>query len=140
MLLIILLALGKGAAEWGRIPAVVWLHLGTIGLALGLTPFILLRRRGDRWHRMTGYVWTTAIMVTAIATYWIRETNPGKLSIIHLLSLFTLIQLPRVILAAHRHDIRAHRRGIQLIVAAGLLTTGFFTFVPGRMLGNWLLG
>jgi uncharacterized membrane protein len=140
MLLAVALSLAKGAGEWGRLPTIVWFHLATIGLALGLTPIILLRRRGDWWHRRIGYVWMAAVMVTAISTVWIRETNPGKLSVIHLLSLFTLVQLPRVIMAARRHDVTAHRRGIQLTVAGALLIAGFFTFMPGRILGNWLLG
>ncbi len=120
-------------------PAIVWIHLATIILALGLTPFILLRRRGDRMHRRVGYVWLAAVIVTAISTFWIRETNPGKLSLIHLLSLFTLVQLPRVIMAARRHDVTTHRRGIQFFIIGALLIAGFFTFVPGRILGDWLL-
>ena len=139
MLLVVLVSLGRGATEWASLPGVVWFHLATIGLALGLTPFILLRRRGDAVHRTVGYVWMAAVIITAVSTFWIRETNPGKLSLIHLLSLFTLIQLPRVVLAARRHDVTAHRRGIQLFVIGALLIAGFFTFVPGRILGNWLL-
>jgi len=140
MLLVVLLSLFRGAAEWARLPAVVWFHILTVSLVLGLTPLILLRRRGDRWHRRAGYVWVTAIMITAISTFWIREINPEKLSPIHLLSLFTLVQLVRVVMAARRHDVAAYRRGIQLIVVGALLIAGFFTLVPGRILGNWLLG
>jgi uncharacterized membrane protein len=139
MLLIVLVSLARGAADWGSLPAIVWFHLATIMLALGLTPFILLRRRGNSMHRKAGYVWLAAVIFTAISTFWIRETNPGKLSLIHLLSLFTLVQLPRVLMAARRHDVVAHRRGIQFFFIGALLIAGFFTFVPGRIVGNWLL-
>lgn len=79
-------------------------------------------------------------MTTALASFWIRESNPGTLSPIHLLSLFTLLYLPRVIWHARRHLVDAHRRGIQFTVAGALLIAGFFTLIPGRTLGNWLLG
>lgn len=140
MLLAVLVSLAKGAAEWGRLPDLVWFHLATIAIALGLTPLILLRRRGDKWHRRTGYVWAAAIMTTALATFWIRGINPGRLSLIHLLSGFTLLMVPIVIFCARRHRIRARRIGIQSAVAGALLIAGFFTLVPGRILGDGLLG
>lgn len=140
MLLAVVAALAAGAGHWGRLPALVWFHLATIGVALVLSPVILLRRRGDKWHRRSGYVWAAAILATAVASFWIRGANPGRLSSIHLLSAFTLMLLPLVILAARRHRVAAHRLGIQAAVAGTLLVAGFFTFVPGRILGDWLLG
>ena len=140
MLLAVAVSLGRGASEWGRLPGLVWFHLGTIALALALTPVMLLRRRGDRLHRALGYVWTAAILATAISTFWITESNPGRWSPIHLLSVFTLVMVPRVILAARNHRAHAHRQGIRFVVAGALIVAGFFTFMPDRMLGHWLLG
>ena len=140
MLAAVLLSLAKGVSEWGRLTALVWFHLATVGIALGLSPVILLRRRGDRWHRITGYAWIAALMVTAASTFWIREINAGSLSPIHLLSAFTLVMLPLIVLAARRHNIAAHRRGVRFAVGGALLIAGFFTFLPNRLLGSWLFG
>ena len=140
MLAAVLLSLAKGASEWGSLPTLVWFHLATVGLALGLSPVILLRRRGDRWHRITGYVWAAAILTPAAATFGIRDINEGGLSPIHFLSAFTLVMVPTVVLAARSHNIAAHRRGVQAAVGGALLIAGFFTFLPDRLLGAWLLG
>lgn len=140
MLTAMIAALLRGADGWGRIPPIVWFHLATIGTALLLTPAILLGKRGSPWHRRLGYVWAAALWTTALASVWIRESNPGHLSRIHLLSLFTLLYLPRVIWLARAHRVDAHRRGIQFTVAGALLIAGLFTLVPGRTLGTRLLG
>ncbi|QAY79409.1 DUF2306 domain-containing protein [Sphingosinicella sp. BN140058] len=139
MLLVVCTALGRGLAAWNSLPAIVWFHIGTMLLALALTPIILLRRRGDLWHRRLGYVWVGALVTTSVATFWVRISHPGHLGPIHILSVFTLVQVPRAILAARRHDIAAHRRSITLLVSGALLIAGFFTFLPSRLLGHWLL-
>lgn len=133
-------ALGRGFGDWGRIPSLIWLHLATIGVALALTPVILLGKRGSLWHRRLGYIWASALMITALATFGIRTSSDGGLSPIHLLSVLTLIQLPRAIWAARRHRVDQHRRHLQIMVAGALVLAGVFTFVPGRVLGGWLLG
>ena len=80
----------RGRAHWGELPWQVWLHLATVMPAMALTPVILNRPRGDRRHRMLGYVWVTLLAVTALVSFAIRFNTPGRLSWIHLLSVFTL--------------------------------------------------
>jgi uncharacterized membrane protein len=59
---------------------------------------------------------------------------------IWLLSIFVLIQVPRMILAARRHDMIAHGRGARAMVIGAFLVAGFFTLPFGRLLGSWLFG
>lgn len=94
LLAAVAVALFKGRAEWGQVPATIWLHIATIVLALGLTPVMLLRPRGDRMHRRLGWVWAGAMVVTALSTFAIRTIDPGRLWFIHILSAWTLIQVP----------------------------------------------
>ncbi|WP_174297586.1 hypothetical protein [Sphingomonas bacterium] len=49
-----LVAIGRGRAEWRAVPTLIWLHLATVLFATGLTPAILLGRRGTGRHRMPG--------------------------------------------------------------------------------------
>ncbi|MFV4725690.1 hypothetical protein ACNJUL_21340, partial [Mycobacterium tuberculosis] len=65
---------------------------------------------------------------------------PGSFSPIHLLSLYVLIALPRLVLAARRGQIARHRATVRGIVSGGLLIAGAFTFGFHRLLGTWLLG
>jgi len=133
------IAVAKGHNEWGRVPAIIWLHLGTIAVALGLTPVLLLRRRGDSRHRLLGWIWASAMFITAVITLFVRVINPGHLSPIHLLSLLTIVAVPRLVWQARGHRIAQHRRGVRTVVTFALLLAGVLTFPFGRMLGVWLM-
>lgn len=73
-------AIARGRAEWAHVPALIWLHLATILVATGLTPVILLRRRGDARHRLLGRVWVLAMLASAALTLGIRVIRPGHWS------------------------------------------------------------
>ncbi len=97
-----------------RRPGNLWGHIATILPALALTPLMLLRRRGDRLHRRLGWVWAAAMAVTALMTFWIREINNGEFSPIHILSAFTLLMVPWIVVAARRHQHARHRATVML--------------------------
>lgn len=138
LLVIVLAALFRGQAEWSRVPPVVWAHLATILVALVLTPVMLLRRRGDRNHRVLGWVWAAALFGTAFISLFVKVLNPGHFSYIHLLSILTIVQVPMIILYARRHDHKRHRQAVRGMVIGALLIAGFFTLPFGRLLGHWL--
>lgn len=137
---VVIVALARGYAEWGRVPPLVWAHLVTILTALALTPVMLLRKRGDLLHRRLGTVWVAAMLLTALISFGVRDINRGGFSVIHLLSAWTLIQVPRLWWAARHHNIRAHRSGVRGMVTGALLIAGFFTFPFNRLLGHFLFG
>ena len=140
MLAAVLTALVRGYTEWNMVPPVVWAHLATIIIALGLTPVMLLRKRGDARHRMLGWIWTSAMALTAAISLGIKMINHGQFSLIHLLSLFTLVQVPIIVITARKHQVKRHRRGVRAMVTGALLIAGFFTFPFGRLMGSWLFG
>ena len=140
MLGFIVAAVLRGMDEWRTIPATVWLHLATIALALVLTPVLLWRVRGTRRHRQLGYVWSAAMMVTAITSYFLRFTHPGQLGPIHILTLLTIVLVPVLVVSARRHDVYRHRRTVRGLIIGALLIAGFFTFPFDRLLGHWLFG
>ena len=73
-------------------------------------------------------------------TFGIRGLNQGSLSLIHILSAWTLVQVPLIVWAARRHDHRRHRNAVRGMVAGALLIAGIFTFPFDRLLGSWLFG
>ena len=133
-------ALWRGRDEWGEVPVFVWAHIATIVLAVSLTPVMLLRRRGDRLHRRLGWIWVSSMGLTALLTFWIRGLNGGSLSFIHILSAWTLIQVPVIVWAARGHNIARHRAAVRGMVTGALIIAGIFTFPFGRLLGDWLFG
>jgi uncharacterized membrane protein len=131
-------ALFRGRSQWAIVPAEIWAHIATITVALALTPVMLLRRRGDALHRRLGWIWVVAMFLTALLTFAIRHINGGSFSFIHILSAWTLIQVPVIAWAARTHDVKRHRRGVRAMVLGALLIAGFFTFPFNRLLGHWL--
>lgn len=133
-------AIWKGRSEWAEVPDLVWAHIATIVIALVLTPVMLLRRRGDRLHRRLGWIWATALAATAAATFGIRGINQGSMSLIHILSAWTLIQVPLIVWAARTHNIARHRFAVRAMVTGALIIAGVFTFPFDRLMGQWLFG
>ena len=140
VLVAVLVAIWRGSAQWSATPLLLRAHLLAVVAALVLTPAILLRRRGDRKHRLLGYGWVVAMALTAGFSLFVQMIHPGRFSAIHLLSLFVLVQLPRLVGAARRGDIVRHRAIIRGIVIGALLIAGAFTCPFHRLLGTWLLG
>jgi uncharacterized membrane protein len=82
----------------------------------------------------------TAMFVTAVFSLFVRQSNHGRFSLIHILSVFVILAVPRAIWTAKTHRIAQHRLAIRGMVTGSLLIAGFFTFPFGRMLGVWLFG
>ena len=138
LLAFVLVALFKGRAQWHAVPPLVWAHLATIMIALALTPVMLLRRRGDAFHRQLGWVWAVSMFTTAALSFGVHVSNPTGFSIIHILSVWTVIQVPIIVWSARAHNIVRHRRAVRGMVLGALLIAGFFTFPFDRLLGHWL--
>ncbi len=134
----VMIAVAKGVSQGALVPASVWWHVGTIYIALLLTPVMMLRRRGDRLHRTLGYVWVVAMFATAAISFDIRGINRGEFSLIHILSAYTLLQAPLIVWRARQHNHAVHRRSVRLMALGALLIAGFFTFPFNRLMGMWL--
>jgi uncharacterized membrane protein len=133
-------ALVRGMAHWHEVPWTIWVHLATMMAALALTPVMLWNPRGTSRHRVLGYVWIGCLALTAVLSFWIRVSHPGHLSVIHILSAWTLVTLPVIVLSARSGNHVRHRRAVRGMVIGALLIAGFFTLPPFRMLGQWLFG
>lgn len=137
---IVLVAVARGHAQWRLLPWPAWAHLLTVAPVLALTPFMLGRPKGDRRHRILGYVWLGLMAATALVSFAVRLSHPGHLSWIHILSAWVLIQCGLIVQAARAHRIARHRARVRGLVIGGLLIAGFFTLPFGRLLGQWLMG
>jgi uncharacterized membrane protein len=144
-----LAAIGRGSGHWAMLPPVGWAHLVTILVATLLTPLMLLRRKGDRRHRLLGYVWAAAMVLTAATSLFFKTRGgnvsslgvfSGDFSPIHILSVIVLVMVPLAVVRARRHDRAGHESAIRGVVIGALLVAGFFTFPFGRLLGSWLFG
>ncbi|MFN3744755.1 MAG: DUF2306 domain-containing protein [Hyphomicrobiaceae bacterium] len=119
----------------------IQLHALAAISAFGLGLVQLTRRKGDRPHRLAGYVWAGLMLVIAASSFWIHEIDQWRgFSLIHLLSIWVLSYTPFAVMMARRGNISAHKRGMIGLFAGALIIAGLFTFVPGRIMHAVLFG
>lgn len=116
----------------------LWIHLGTVLPAIPLGAWVLWGPKGTPGHKAAGRIWALMMLVTAIASFWLRGLT-GGIGPIHLFSVLTLYSIPVSIWNARRGNIEAHRRAM-VGVYAGLIIAGGFAMLPGRFLSMALLG
>ena len=130
----------SATAEWqlpGR-EAALAIHVGSALLAIPLGAYVLWERKGDARHRTLGRAWAALMTIIAASTFWLRSLS-GGFSLIHLLSIVTLVSVPLGIFHAWRGAIECHRRTMRNLYI-GLLVAGVLAFLPGRLLGTVLFG
>jgi uncharacterized membrane protein len=115
---------------------VILLHAGAAIAALLLGFAVFLRRKGDFNHRLLGRAWVGLMLVAALSSFWIKGS--GSFSWIHGLSVLTLVLLTRGVMLAVRGDIRQHRKVMFGTFCGALVIAGFFSLVPGRLMGHAL--
>ena len=112
----------------------VALHLAAVLPALLLGAIQLVTRKGTWQHKALGWLWVAAMAVAAISSFWIYELNKaGGFSVIHLLSLWTLVSLGCAIWFIRRGNVRAHQ-GFMIGTFLGLAGAGLGALAPGRTL------
>lgn len=117
------------------------LHAFAALAAFGLGVVQLAGPKGTLPHRVIGWTWAALLATVAVSSFWIHTIRQfGPFSLIHLLSIFTLVMLPLALLAAHRHRVAAHRRAMILLFSGALVIAGVFTLYPGRIMYKVVFG
>ena len=117
---------------------VVLVHLATAVLALGIGALNLTRPKGTRAHRVLGWTWVGLMAGAAISSFWIFGLRNGAgPSLVHLLSVWTLVALSCAIVAIRRGKVRMHK-AFMIGTFLGLLGAGLGALAPGRLLAQWL--
>lgn len=116
----------------------IQMHVCSALLAALLTPFLFLRRKGDRTHKLLGRIWWGAMAITALSSFAITGIRlVGPFSPIHLLSLLTLFSLVQGVRYARAGKITGHKQSM-LGAMGGLVGAGLFTVLPGRLMSKVL--
>jgi uncharacterized membrane protein len=101
------------------------------------------REQRPRLHRAFGYAWVTLMVITAVSAIFIRDRrlpNIDGFTPIHLLVPVTLGMLAVAFYALAKGNIRVHRATMQRLYFGACVVAGGFTLLPGRFLGNLVLG
>lgn len=110
------------------------LHLSTALLSLVLGLIVLAGKKGTASHKAFGRLWVGLMASVALSSFWIQELRHGAgLSLIHLLSAWTLLSLALAVHFIRRGNVRAHK-GFMVGTFLGLLGAGAGALAPGRTL------
>lgn len=89
-------------------------HASAASVSLLLGGYQLARRtKGDRVHKALGWVWVAAMTFVALSSFAIREMRHGRLSLLHLLSVVTLVSMMWAIIAIRRGNVARHRAAMR---------------------------
>lgn len=120
---------------------IIQLHAYAATLAFLIGSMVLFRKKGDRAHKRWGMSWVGLMVVVCVTSFFIWEIRMfGFFSPIHLLSIITLGSLWLAVQQARRRNIKAHMRTMQILYLAALVITGWFTFMPGRIMNRVVFG
>lgn len=130
-----------------QLTPLIAIHLSAALGAVVLGPVALWARKGarqrPRLHRAFGYAWVTLMLATAISAIFIRDyglPNIAGYTPIHLLIPVTLFALFSAFRHLARGNINGHRKAMQSLYVSACIVAGAFTLLPGRTLGNLVLG
>jgi len=95
--------------------------------------------KGSPLHRIVGRVWVGLMLYVSVTSFWIREIRHGHFSLLHILSIVTIVTVTLGILDARRGNLRSHvgnMRGSWI----GLCFAGAFALgVPDRDIPQFVL-
>lgn len=119
----------------------IQIHVAAAVLAFLLGGYVLFARKGGRRHRMAGMAWVMLMVIVCVSSFFIHMIRlVGPWSPIHLLSVATLAALVYAIAQARRRNIVGHQRTMQGLYLGALIGAGSFTFLPGRIMHEVMLG
>lgn len=108
-------------------------------LSIGIVQFAA--PKGTLPHRSVGWLWVLLMVVVAGSSFWIHEIRTfGPFSLIHLLSILTLIVLPNLVMKARSHEVGMHRHLARNLFIGALVIAGLFTLLPGRIMHEVVFG
>ena len=122
-------------------PIEISIHAFAAIAAFVLGLFQFAHTKGDRRHRVTGWLWVALMAAVAVSSLFVNTTcSFGPFSAIHLLTVLTIVMLPLGVLAARRHRVAAHQRTMTFLFVGALVIAGGFTFLPGRIMHDVAFG
>ena len=122
-------------------PFVVQIHAYIAFAVIALTVAVFSFRKGNRLHRVMGWIWVIGMASVAISSFWINDMRwVGPFGPIHLLSLFTLYSLVEGVRAARGHRVADHRANMRALTFGALIIAGAFTLLPGRIMFDVISG
>ncbi len=92
----------------------------------------MLRAKGSASHRLLGRVWVALMSLAAVSSFWLTGLSDG-FSVIHPLSIWTLVAMALAIYFVRKGNVKSHKR-FMVGTYLGLAGAGIGALMPGRTL------
>lgn len=100
---------------------------------------LFFSRKGSPLHRFVGRTWVVLMLYVSVTSFWIRELRSGQFSLLHVLSVVTIITVSLGFVSALRGDIPNHV-GNMIGTWIGLSTAFVFAVaVPDRAIPQFVI-
>lgn len=93
----------------------------------------IISKKGDKTHKVIGWIWVLLMLYVSISSFWIKELNDGTYSWIHLLSVWVIVSLALAIYFIKKGKLILHKI-FMIGNFIGLSVAGLFTLFPGRFI------
>lgn len=122
-------------------PPAVQAHAFAAMAAFALGVVQLVAPKGTLPHRTLGWIWSVLMALVALSSFAIHTICTfGDFSVIHGLSVLTLVALPYALWNARHHRVARHARAMRLLFLGALVIAGAFTLWPGRIMHDVMFG
>ena len=117
------------------------LHAIAAMIAIILGGIQLYMKKGGTIHKFLGRAWVGLMLIVSVSSFFIHKINFwGAYSPIHLLSIWTIFSLGLAIYFVRVGNIKRHKQVMLALYGGALILTGFFTFMPGRVMHQIVFG
>ena len=122
-------------------PSPTPLHAIAAMVAIVVGAVQLYMKKGGSTHRILGRIWIGLILAVALSSLFIHEIRMwGPFSLIHLVSVGTILVCGRAVYLARVGKIKRHRNAMVSLYVFALVLTGLFTLSPGRVMHQIVFG
>ena len=117
------------------------LHAIAAMIAIILGGIQLYMKKGGTIHKFLGRAWVGLMLIVSVSSFFIHKIKLwGAYSPIHLLSIWTIFSLGLAIYFVRVGNIKRHKQVMLALYGFALILTGFFTFMPGRVMHQIAFG
>ena len=117
------------------------LHAIAAMIAIILGGIQLYMKKGGTIHKFLGRAWVGLMLIVSVSSFFIHKIKLwGAYSPIHLLSIWTIFSLGLAIYFVRVGNIKRHKQVMLALYGFALILTGFFTFMPGRVMHQIVFG
>lgn len=95
--------------------------------------------KGTPVHRFAGRAWVVLMLYVSVSSFWIQELRPGSFSLLHILSIVTIVTVSLGFVAALRGNLRSHVGNMRGSWIGLVFAFVFAVAIPQRAIPQFML-